>query len=337
MINRSRNPLVVEVLRGPVVESFHQVLAVVADDRGMVMGFNGNHDYLTFPRSSIKMLQAIPFVESGAMEKFGLDDRMLALASSSHSGEKQHLLVASQWMEKIHAKEDLLRCGPAWPYHEPTKFEMIRKDLKPNRVLHNCSGKHLGLISACVAAGFSPLDYHKWDHPIQARIRKVLSEMMKIDHEKVPWGIDGCGIPTYSVPLQNIAVGMGQMLASSVGEARKFACQRILDAARKHPQLIGGSDEFVSLVNEKTNGRVIAKAGAEGTYAALIPEKRLAFVLKVHDGRERAANVAMAGLLRHLGGISESEFNALKEFTQPTVKNSRGEDVGEVRLQKGSL
>ncbi|MBX3041998.1 MAG: asparaginase [Bdellovibrionaceae bacterium] len=337
MINRSRNPLVVEVLRGPVVESVHQVIAVIADDRGLVMGFNGNHDYLTYPRSSIKKLQALPLLESGAVEKLDLDDRMLALACASHSGEKQHLLVASQWMEKIQAKEDLLRCGPAWPRHEATKFEMIRKDLKPSRILHNCSGKHLGLISACLALGISPLDYHKWDHPIQVKIRKALSDMMKIDHEKLPWGIDGCGIPTYSVPLQSIAIGMAQMLSSSLGEARKFSCQRIFDAVRKHPQLIGGSDEFVSIVNEKTNGRVIAKAGAEGTYTAVLPEKRLAFALKVHDGGTRAANVAMAGLLRHLGGLSEAEFNTLREFTHPVVKNSRGESVGEIRLQKGSL
>ncbi|MBX2989044.1 MAG: asparaginase [Bdellovibrionaceae bacterium] len=332
---KSRQPIVIEVMRGSVVESTHQVMAVIADDRGLVHGYHGNVDYLTYPRSCIKLLQALPLVESGALEKFGLDDKMLALACSSHTGEKQHLLVVHQWMERLQAKESWLHCGPAWPAHEATQHEMIRKNLQPSPLLNNCSGKHLGFIAACLAHGENPQGYEKWEHPLQVRLRKVLSETMRVNHERLPWGVDGCGIPTYAVPLQAIAIGMASLLSPGT-ETRKVSARRILDACRKHPTLLAGSDEFVSIVNEKTGGRVILKSGAEGVYSALIPEKGMAFAVKVADGHWRAAEVACAHLLRSLGGITEQLFFELKEHSMPAVMNSRGEKVGEIRLQKGT-
>lgn len=334
---RSRQPLIVEVLRGGAVESSHQVLAVIADSRGLLHSFYGNHDFLTFPRSAIKLLQAIPLVESGAVEKFGLDDKMLALACASHAGEKQHLLVAGQWMEKLQAKEDLLHCGPAWPFHEPTKHEMIRKNLQPSRVLHNCSGKHLGIISTCLALGENPVGYHQWEHPSQKRLRKVLTELTRYEHERALWGVDGCAIPSYAVPLQAIAIGMAQALGAQAGEARKVALKRLIDAVRLHPQLVGGQGDFVSKAIEVTRGRVLVKSGAEGVYTAILAEKGLGIALKVHDGSKRAAEVALGALLRQLGGFNESDYLELKEFTMPSVTNSRGEVVGEIRLAKGSL
>lgn len=337
MIQRSRNPLVVEVLRGPVVESSHQVVAVIAEDRGSVLGFYGNHEYVTFPRSAIKMLQALPMMESGAVEKFALDERMVALACASHAGEKQHLLVITQWLEKLQLTEEILRCGPAFPSHEGTRLEMLRKDLKPHRILHNCSGKHLGLVSAAMALGHNPANYDRWDHPIQIRVRKVLSEMMGIDHEKIPWGVDGCGIPTTAVPLQSVAIGLARMLSSSIGEARHEACRRLLKAMTTYPQLVGGHDEFASRLMEVTRGRVIAKSGAEGVFTALVPERRTAVALKAQDGSRRAVEVALGGVLKSLGALSDEEFQALRDSTHPAVKNSRGESVGEIRLQKGSF
>lgn len=332
---KSRNPMVVEVYRGQVVESVHHVMMVFADARGLVTSYCGNIDYVTTPRSSIKMLQAIPLVESGALEKFSLDDKMLAMACSSHRGEKQHLTLISQWMEKIKLGEGGFHCGPAMPAHEPTAHDMIKRGIPPNATINNCSGKHLGLITTCLALGENPVGYFKMDHPSQIRLRKVLTEVMKIQIDKMPWGIDGCGIPTYAVPLQNIAIGMTHLLANHTNPTRKATVQRILDACRRHPVLLSGSDDFVSIVNEKTKGRCILKSGAEGVYTGLVPDAGQAFVIKIHDGNKRAAELAAAFALRKLNGLTDQEFLELRQWTMPEVKNSRNEKVGELRIQHG--
>jgi L-asparaginase II len=326
----------IEVLRGPVVESVHQVMAVVCDDRGFVNGYFGNTEYLTYPRSSIKLLQALPLVETGAFEKFGLDEKMLAMACASHKGEKQHLLVLTQWMEKTKITESMLQCGPAWPAHESTLHEMVRKNLQPSPLLNNCSGKHLGFLTTSLALGEDPNGYLRWEHPVQVRVRKVLTEMTKINHEKSIWGIDGCGIPTMSLPLQNLAMGFSHFLGNTPSELRKRHLKQILTACQTNPQMMAGSDDFVTAVSERTRGRCVLKSGAEGVYAGIMQDKGLCFALKVHDGHRRAAEVAAAYLFRALGAMSEAEFADLKPYTKPELKNSRGERVGEIRVQKGT-
>lgn len=338
----SRHPLVVEVYRGPLVESRHNVMAVVIDEHGRIANFFGNTDYLVYPRSSIKMLQAIPFVESGALEKFGLGDKELALACSSHKGERQHLEVAAQWMNKLKIVDSAFSCGLSWPGDEATQFDMIRNRVPQQRVCHNCSGKHLGMISTSLALGEKFEGYHKWDHPVQVRLRTLMTELTKIDHEKTPSGIDGCGIPTYAIPLDRLAMAMGHLISRSAssplgaggGPARKAAVDRIVRACRAYPELLGGSDEFISRVNEKSKGRVVLKAGAEGTYAGFCPEQGVSFALKAQDGAKRAAEAAIGFLLRELHWISDQESHDLQSGLNPVIKNSRGESVGEIRVHK---
>lgn len=333
---KSRNPLAIELLRGPAVESVHHVMLVVADHRGLISGFMGNSDYVVYPRSSIKMLQAIPFLESGAFTKFKLDEKQVALACSSHRGEKQHLAVIQSWMEKIGASEDWLACGPDWPAHEGTRFEMVKKGLGPSRLLNNCSGKHLGMISTCLALGENFHGYEKWDHPVQARLRKVMAETTRINYERLVWGIDGCGIPTYAIPLQNLAIAMSSFLSVDKTTVRGAVDQALVDACTRHPQMVSGSETFSAALCERTNGRALLKTGAEGIYTGLMPEQGYAFALKVHDGAARAAEVASAFVFRAMGALSEAEYLDLKAFTMPELKNTRGEKVGEIRLQKGS-
>lgn len=331
---KARNPLVVEVLRGPVVESTHQVMAVIADRRGLVTGSFGNVDYPVMPRSSIKPLQAIPFVESGALEKFSLDDRMIAMACSSHAGEKQHLVVLAEWLQKIGQEESVLHCGADWPRHEKTLHEMLKKSLKASPLIHNCAGKHLGMISTALAAGEDPTGYAEHGHPVQKRIRMILKEASRFEHESAVWGVDGCGIPTYAIPLQALAVAGAMLVGDSLKDSRRTVVRRILDAMKKYPVLVSGTDEFSSALMEKTGGRVIIKSGAEGVYLGWLPERAQCVALKVADGHRRAAEVAMASVLRALGGLTEAEYLELRRFTMPDILNSRGDRVGEIRLER---
>lgn len=330
----ARLPLVVEVLRGPVVESVHQVMVVVVNEIGSINTWWGNPQFLTVPRSAIKMLQALSLVESGAAEKYGLDDKLIAMACSSHSGQKEHIAALTEWMEKIHSPESAFVCAPHLPFDEPSAHEMIRRGQKPTALCNNCAGKHLGIISTCLHLGESPAGYDKYEHNAQKRLRKVLSEVMRVDHAKAAYGIDGCGIPSYAVPLQSIAVGMSALINPKETSARKFASERILHAVKAQPFYVGGSDTFTTAVIEKTQGRSIVKVGAEGVYAGVLPDKKLAFAVKTADGAKRAAEVATAAVLLQLGGMSEAEFKSLSKYTMPSITNWKGDVVGQVRIAK---
>ncbi|WP_413584644.1 asparaginase [Bdellovibrio sp. HCB274] len=327
-----RQPLVVEVLRGPAVESVHNVMVAVVNELGQLLHGWGNPSFGTFPRSAIKMLQALPLIESGAADKFGLDDKMIALACASHRGEKEHLAVLSQWAEKVGIAESLLSCGPHLPYNESSAHDFIRRNQKPNAFCNNCAGKHEAMITTCLHLGEDPHGYANYEHAAQKRLRNILTETMKVDHSKVPHAVDGCGIPTYAVPLQAIASGMSIFVNSKAPVLRKGACQRIIKAVIGNPFYIAGSDDFATAVIEKTQGRAIIKGGAEGVYAGFLPEKKMAFAVKTADGAGRAAQLATAQVLLQLGGMTVEEAKALSKFTMPIITNWKGEPVGKLRI-----
>lgn len=330
-----RQPLVVEVLRGPVVESLHQVMIVVTNEIGSVTNYWGNPQFLTMPRSAIKMLQALPLIESGAADKYELEDKHIALACSSHRGEKDHLAALSQWMEKVQIKEGAYVCAPHMPYDEASASDFTRRGQKPSVLCNNCAGKHSAIITTCLHLGEDPTGYEKYEHNAQKRLRKVLTETMKIDHSKVPHGVDGCGIPTYAVPLQSMATGMAALINPKETPARKAAAERILRAVKNFPFYLSGSDNFATAVIEKSQGRAIVKGGAEGVFCGVLPEKRLAFAVKACDGASRAAQAATASLLLQLGGLNEAEFKSLAKHTLPSVTNWNGDVVGQIRIAKG--
>ncbi|MBO9668745.1 MAG: asparaginase [Bdellovibrio sp.] len=330
----SKQPLVVEVLRGPAVESVHQVMIAVVNESGQLLHAWGNPQYPTFPRSAIKMLQALPLIESGAADKFQLDEKQIALACASHRGEKDHLSALSQWAEKIQVKESSYVCGAHLPYNEASAHDFIRRNQSPTPLCNNCAGKHSGILTTCLHLGEDIKGYENYEHSAQKRLRKILTETMRIDHSKAPHGVDGCGIPTYAVPLQAIATGMSVFVNSKETPARKTACDRILKAIRNNPFYIAGSDDFATAVIEKTQGRAIIKGGAEGVFAGVLPDKKVAFAIKVADGAGRAAQIATVQLLLQLGGMTIDEAKALSKFTMPQITNWKGDVVGQLRIAK---
>ncbi len=330
----SRVPIHVEVVRGNVIESTHQVMAVVTDHYGNVVTSWGNPLFYTYPRSAIKMLQAIPLIETGAADKYQLDNRMLALACASHRGEKEHIDVARAWLEKINMTEEVLLCGPHPATHEPSRDDMIMKKIKPTKIYNNCIGKHLGIVTTSLHLKEDFKNYDKHDHAVQKRLRKVLTETTKYEHSKSNHGIDGCGILTYALPIQNMSTGMSALINPKETPLRQAACKRLLSAIRDNPEIISGHDDFTTEVIRKTQGRTIIKNGAEGVFCGVIPEKNIAFAIKALDGASRAAQVATAAILFKYGGLNQTEFTDLKRFTQPLLKNWNGTDVGSIRIGK---
>ena len=328
---RKEGPLVVEVKRSIFVESAHLVDAVVVDVNGKIAAKYGACESLIFPRSAIKMIQALSFVESGAVESFDLSDKHIAISCASHLGETMHTKLVQEWLEKIQLQENFLECGSHFPYDESARNELIRKEQVPHAIHNNCSGKHCGMLTTALQLKESPRGYSQYDHPIQKRLRKILSELAGQNYEKIPWGVDGCSIPTYALPLESIAKSMTALLpGAKVSSERAHAAARILKSIQAEPLLISGTKGLCSQIIKISKGRVIAKTGAEGVFTALIPEQGLSIALKVHDGATRASESAIVHLLHSLGGLTEAEVLSLKITTGAILKNWSGLAVGEI-------
>lgn len=316
---KSRNPLIVEVTRGPLIESVHEVVCVVADKRKLVVGYAGNPDYVISPRSSIKPLQALPLLESGAFEAFKLNEKHLALACASHKAEPHHLEALKEWLGLIQKTESILRCGPATKSDSP--------------LTNNCSGKHLGMVTAAMHMKMDPAKYDHFEHPYQEFLRRYLREVMGIDFSRAPHGIDGCCIPTYGMSIQKFALGLTLFVSDEAHEPRKRYATRILDAIKKYPEYLSGMNDFACQVNQVSHGQAIIKTGAEGAYAGIMPERGVVFAMKVVDGNSRAAEVAALHIFKQFGALGAAEMEKLKDYAEPSVLNSRNEKVGVIRMK----
>ena len=258
-----------------------------------------------FPRSAVKVLQALPLVASGAADALQLDDEALALACASHNGEPAHVATAARMLARAGVDLRALECGAHWPYHEAFQREMAARGETPSALHNNCSGKHAGFIClACRMAGEQPLfDYAKGyvgaGHPVMREVTQALQATTGWDLATAPQGIDGCSIPTFGIPLLHLArafARVGSGIGLSPDHAR--AARRLRQAVSRAPFMVGGTDRFDTRVMQRLGERVFCKVGAEGVYCAPCPGRGLGVALKVDDGNNaRAAEVVMAAVI----------------------------------------
>ncbi len=331
-LEKSNPPIEVHVTRGNWTESVHLVDAVILDSKAQVVaGFGEFEKVRTYPRSTIKMIQALYLVESGAYSSLGLTPAHLTLACASHNGEPAHTDLLMSWLEKIQALESDLVCGAHTPYDEKTAQDLIRKGIKPCPRHNNCSGKHAGILSALKKEKIDIRHYGNYDHPLQIKFRKMLTETSGDLLDQAPWGPDGCGIPTYAMTLIGMAKSLSLLnLDPSLPAERSAALKLIRTSVISEPFYLGGTNDFCTDLIAEAGDRMIVKAGAEGVYAGALFEPGYSFALKVRDGNGRASRVAVAKLLSAFQGLSEDEFVKLSRHTEPFVKNYSGETVGKI-------
>ena len=327
----AENPVLVEVTRGGMVESRHRAAVAVADAGGRVVLSAGDVSRPVYARSAIKPLQAIPLVESGAAEAFGLTDAEIALACASHYGEPRHVAAVRAWLERIGCSVADLECGTHPPYHESSLRALLAAGEEPSAAHNNCSGKHSGFLTLARHIKVPAKGYIRTEHAVQQRVLDLLEAMTGLDLGAAPRGIDGCGIPVIGVPLANLALAMAR-LADPAGqpEARQAACARIRSAMTAEPFMVSGSGGFCSRVIAETRGRALVKTGAEGFYCGALPELGIGLALKVDDGAGRAAEAIMARLLARLGVIEADH-----ELLLRPLRNRAGAQVGELRAPAG--
>jgi L-asparaginase II len=294
------NPVLVEVTRGPMVESRHRGSAVIVNAGGTVVARWGDHMQPVYPRSAVKPLQAIPLLETGAAEAFGLGDSEIALACASHGGEKQHTEAVQRWLGTIGRGVADLECGAQWPSHEHMAEE---------------------------TAG-----YVRFDHPVQQRILGTLEAMCGLGLGNAPRGVDGCAIPTVAIPLENLAYGMARFGApDDLPPARAAACRRIAEAVAAQPFMVAGTGRYCTEVMRVTGRAALVKTGAEGVFCASLPDYRLGVALKCDDGTKRAAEVMMSAVLRHIGVLTRDMEAKLADWITVPVTNRNGAQVGDIR------
>jgi len=324
------NPVIAEVTRGGVVESRHTGAYAVVDAAGKLVASAGDVTQAVFPRSAIKAFQCLPLIESGAADRFGFSDEELALACASHSGEAPHVRVAGDMLAKAGMSEAQYECGAHWPYEVSALHDMVRRAEEPRAIHNNCSGKHAGMLALADQLGAPAEGYSRIDHPVQRAIARTLSELCDVDVGTQPHGIDGCSVPTWAIPLRNLALGFARFASGATfDEARKVASLRIIEAVRAHPFMVAGTNRFCTRVMQKVP-RAFVKTGAEGVFCGAVPHAGLGIALKCDDGASRASESAMAAVLASLPVWTDSERQALKTFTETDLSNWRKIHVGDV-------
>jgi L-asparaginase II len=315
------NPILVELTRGATVESVHRGSVAVADSAGKIVFALGDLETPVYPRSSLKPIQALPLIESGAADAFGLSDEEIALACASHSGEPMHTTRVAAWLARIGCGESDLACGAHPSRYEPVAEDMIRRGQKPTRIFNNCSGKHTGFLTVARHWDIATRGYELHDHPVQRAIAKALRELTGIESE-FPWGVDGCAAPNFAVPLGAQARAFA-LMAGARGE-------RITRAMMAHPELVSGTGRTCAILMHSANGRAAVKTGAEGFFAGLIPELGLGIAIKIDDGAGRAANAVMAAMMEKFGVLGSDE--AAREVLNGPILNTVDAVVGERRV-----
>lgn len=332
------NPVLVEVTRGPLVESVHRGSIAVVDADGRLTASVGNVEALIYPRSSVKALQAIPLVETGGADAFGLSDAEIALCCASHSGEPGHIAAVRSILAKSGVDEAAFECGAQTPRREADAAELVRAN-EPARPIHNnCSGKHSGFIALARHLGFDVPGYVEPDHPVQQTIKDVLDDVMGSVGTQDTCGIDGCSVPTYAVPLKNVADGFSRFASGrGMSAARAAACRRIYAACVAEPFMVAGTDRFCTEIMSIFGGRVFVKTGAEGFFAAVFRDTGVAVALKCDDGATRASETMMAAVIEALLPLQGREKDDFARWLHPVLENRRGTGVGEVRPTTGAF
>ncbi len=323
------NPVLVNAWRGNAIETRHRGAVSVVEVSGRSLLSLGDVQQNTFPRSSIKFLQAIPLVESGALDAFGLGDEHIALSCASHNGEAAHVERVNDWLTKIGCHQDHLECGATLPMHQETSFELMGQGDGPTRAHHNCSGKHVGLLTTCMHLNENIANYRLYAHTAQKRWFETLESMSNTRVQQLPWGYDGCGIPCIAVPLHRIALAMARFAdPSALAASRRQAIERIQSAVSAHPYLVAGKERLCTELMSKLAPGVLVKVGADGCYTACIPSRGIGIALKMDDGQTRASQVALGAVLQALNVLPLEVARELEEYIAPSIINSRGDVVG---------
>jgi L-asparaginase II len=317
-----------------VVESVHRVSAAAVTPDGTLLASTGDPNLVTYWRSAAKPFQALPLVEDGVLEAFGLGAEELALACASHSSEAVHLALTDRFLARIGCVESDLACGPHTPLGSVVAEEVRAAGTTLTPRWSNCSGKHAGMLALAKFHGWPLTGYEQPDHPVQRRILDVVSAWTGIHASRILLGTDGCATVCFGLPLRAMARAY-----ANLATATQPAPTAVREAMMAHPHLVAGRGRFCTELMLAIAGQLIVKVGAEGVYCAGLPGAGIGLALKIEDGHALAAPLALLAALRQLShrlgamGVPEIPQQGLEHWEAITLRNTRRQPVGELRAE----
>ncbi|MCH8466262.1 MAG: asparaginase [Roseinatronobacter sp.] len=319
----------IELWRGDILESLHRGHAVVMRDTGEIVESWGRPDALIYPRSSCKMVHALPLLESGAGRDLGGEH--LALACASHQGAEIHVTRVARWLQDLGLAEADLRCGCQAAEDIPERHRLIRAGENACQLHNNCSGKHAGFLTLNQHMR-GDAEYVLPDHPVQLAIRTAFEEVTQMPSPG--YGIDGCSAPNFATAVSGLAGAMARFAgASESGDARARGMVALRNAMMQHPELVAGETRACTDLMRALNGRAAVKTGAEAVFVAILPQERLGIALKILDGGVRAAEAAITALLIRYAGL-EAAHPVAQRYLGPQL-NRRNIVTGAIRTAPG--
>lgn len=305
---------VVKVTRSGVCECVHRGSIAVIQNNKLVYAI-GN-PYIQIPlRSTAKPLIAKSFINSGATDKFNIDACEIAIMASSHNGEDKHRKTVSSILSKIGASEGDLKCG----IHDPYFPWIVSSRSELTQLHHNCSGKHAGTIMLCKMLNVSTDNYWEFSHPVQQLIYKDLCTTLTSSPARIKIGVDGCGVPTYIIPLIKLAEAYHTIFKDDV--LKIVASSMLL-----HPFMVAGTDRLDSKIISICG--YIAKSGSEGIFCLSIPKENMSIAIKIESGSDEAAESVAVEILDKLGLITHDQLMQLEKYRCPAIVTSTGVIVG---------
>lgn len=323
------NPFVplVDLTRGGTLECQHAGAIAVVDTQGKLLAQAGDPHWMSFTRSTLKALQALPFMEAGGPQHFGFGDSEVAMMCASHSGEPMHVAQIQSMLDRAGVSYRQLQCGCHVPYFvdlgvgpRPEHFDQRH---------HNCSGKHSGFLAYCVQHGL-PLDsYLDPGHPLQLAIRRDVARAAGLQPQDLKAGIDGCSAPNYAMPLASLARAYARLASGAQDSEFGASFAQLSAAMTAHPELVSGTGRNDKAFMQAGRGDWVTKVGADGVQAFASRSRGEAFAIKIADGSKPALHAATVAVLEQLGWMDALQAEELRPWRAEVIANWRGTPVGE--------
>lgn len=329
------NPILVEIYRNNVLESFHRGVVCIVNNAGEIVFSWGDVQQITYPRSAMKLLQVIPLIAGGGIEKFGFTLEEIAVMCGSHNAEAEHLRAINSILQKIGLDKNALHCGPQYPSSKRDANALIKADEKPHHIHNNCSGKHAGMLAACILNGWPTEDYINPNHPLQQEILRVCSLLYEYPADHMVIALDGCSAPIFSVPVYNQALGYKNLVANKhLDQSIQNACNIIIEAVSKYPFMVAGTGRYCTDMMKITAPKIIGKTGAEGIFCLTFTEQQLGVCIKIDDGKMLPQyNVAQA-LIEASGLFTQEQLQPLHHYAETELKNFNKLVTGEIKVKQ---
>lgn len=319
----------VELTRNGISECLHMGALAVTDTEGRLIAHAGNPHWMCFTRSTLKALQALPLIQSGGAQQFGLTSQELALMCASHNGEDMHVAQVSSILKKSGTTHKQMQCGCHVPYRFSFNDLPLPEGFEYDERHHNCSGKHSGFLAYCALHGLSTATYTELDHPLQLAVRKAVADVAGVDSDDMAWGVDGCSAPNFAMPLSNLAQAYARLALPESGNEYGASLKRLGEAMSAHPELVSGTGRNDAIFMRVGRGDWVTKVGADGVQVIASRARGHALAIKIADGNKPALFAAAIEALDQLGWLDSEQREALKPWRSAELKNIKGTHVGE--------